>query len=95
MLSRDAKITVCHLPIEQLHVHEAKTRYLSMVNTYVDQLHQSPHDDAGFIRVHPCSVHQGMYTVEDGHHRYCASIIAGRSDMRCIVVERPEEEVRM
>lgn len=90
MLSRDAQITVQHIPISRLHAHEVKQRYASMVMTYVDMLLKFPHDDAGYIRVRPCKEHPGMMDVEDGHHRLCASIIAGRSDMRCIIIEEPD-----
>ncbi len=72
-------------------MEESKPRYADMVMKYVEQLLLYPHNDAGYIRVVPSKVYPGLFVVEDGHHRYCASIIAGRSDMLAVVVERPEE----
>ena len=89
----ETKLSVKRIPIGCLLVEESKPRYASMVMTYVEQLLSYPHNDAGFIRVTPSQRYAGLYVVEDGHHRYCASIIAGRPDMLCIVVERPENGV--
>lgn len=92
ILKRHAKITVQRVPMERLHAHECRPRYADMVMTYVDQLRNYPHDDAGLIRTVPCPLYEGLLDVQDGYHRYCASIIAGRPDMRCIIIEEPEED---
>ncbi len=92
MMPPDTRLTVRRIAIGDLLVTECKVRYASMVMTYVEQLLAFPHHDAGYIRVVPSSTHAGLFVIEDGHHRYCAAIIAGRTDMLCIVVERPPEE---
>lgn len=91
MMPPETKLSVRRIPIGCLLVEESKSRYADMVMKYVEQLLFNPHNDVGYIRVVPSKVYPGLFVVEDGHHRYCASIIAGRNDMLCIVVERPEE----
>lgn len=91
MMPPETRLRIERIPIGCLLVEESKPRYASMVMTYVEQLLKFPFNDAGYIRVVPSKVYPGLFVVEDGHHRYCASIIAGRADMLCIVVERPEE----
>jgi len=38
-----------------------------------------------------------MFTLLDGHHRFCAAVICGRSDLLCLVVidttALPQEEL--
>ena len=87
MIRSDAMLSIQRIPIEHLIVQEAKPRYASMVMLYVEQLRAYPHDDAGMIRVVPSQRHPGMFVVDDGHHRLCAYIIAGRKDMLCIIVQ--------
>ena len=87
MIAQEATLTVRRIPLENLHVGDFDPRYTSMILKYVEQLREYPGHDAGYIRVKPSKIHPGMFCIDDGHHRYCAYIIAGRKDMLCLVVE--------
>jgi hypothetical protein len=87
MISVEAKVSIQRIPLECLQVKDRDPMYLSMVQLYVEQLRAHPHDDAGMIRAVPSNTHANMYTVEDGRHKFCAYIIAGRKDALCVVIE--------
>lgn len=87
MLSPDAHISIQRIPLECLQVKDYDNRYIDMVALYVEQLCRYPHNDAGLIRVFPSTTHQGMWTIDDGHHKFCAYVIAGRKDALCLVIE--------
>lgn len=87
VIAADAKLTIQRIPLENLHVGDFDPRYTGMVMKYVEQLREFPGHDTGYIRVKPCYHHPGMFEIIDGHHRFCAYIIAGRRSMLCIVVE--------
>ena len=87
MIKQDARLSIRRIPIGCILVEESRPRYLSMVQMYVQQMHDNPHDDAGLMRVKPSKAHPGLYVLDDGHHRLCASIIVGRQDVLCVVIE--------
>lgn len=89
MITQGSKLSIRRIPIERLIVQEAKPRYTSMVMLYVDKMRSHPHDEPGMIRVKPVHGYPGLFVIDDGHHRYVASIIVGRKDMLCIVIEEP------
>ncbi len=90
MIKPEAKLSIQRIPLEYLHVGDFNPRYTSMVLKYVEQLREYPGQDAGYIRVKPSQIHPGMFAIEDGHHRFCAYIIAGRKEMLCVVIEEAE-----
>ena len=87
MIAQGARVHIERIPLARLLVQEVKPRYVSMVLLYVEQLLMRPHDDAGLIRVFPSKAHPGLFVIDDGHHKFCASIIAGRTDALCVVIE--------
>lgn len=89
MISPETKLTIKRISLQDLHCGDFDPRYTSMILQYVEQLREYPGQDAGYIRVRPSKLHPGMFAIDDGHHRYCAYIIAGRKDMLCIVIEEP------
>ena len=96
MITLEAKVSIQRIPLECLQVGDFDQRYTSMVLKYVEMLREYPNNDAGLFRVKPSKTHKGMYTIDDGHHKLCAYIIAGRREALCIVIEEPpRDEVRV
>lgn len=89
MITPEANVSIRRIPLECLQVKDYDQRYTSMVMRYVELLRENPHNDAGMIRVVPSTTHENLWTIEDGHHKFCAYIIAGRRDALCIVIEEP------
>jgi hypothetical protein len=86
MIGRNDTLTMNWLPLSRLCVKEYQHRYLDRVIHYVNLLDRDTENRAlGFLIVKP--LFNGQYEILDGHHRYCAYVIAGRSDALCIVVE--------
>ena len=51
-------------------------------------LPENAHKAPGLISVKPRG--DGYYEILDGHHRYCAHILAGRCEALCLVIEEPD-----
>lgn len=89
MISKDARITIRRVPLEQIHVHECQERYEEKLNLYMHLLRAHPGQYAGIAFLAPCSQHGGFY-VQDGHHKFVASIMTGRRDMLSAIIEEDE-----
>jgi hypothetical protein len=87
MIKSDAKLTITCLLLEQIQIREYQQRYPNRLLHYVQKLLDHPGEYAGFLSVVPSDTHEGMYALLDGHHRFVASIIAGRKDALCVVIE--------
>lgn len=87
MIKQDAQLYIREIPLECLQVKEFQHRYVDRVKHYVAMLDAHPDDYAGLIHVVPSDTHEGMFCVLDGHHRYCAYILAGRACALCVVIE--------
>jgi ParB-like nuclease domain len=74
------------LNLSQLRVYENQERYPDRVLHYVKLLKEHPDEDPGFILVKP---RDGGYEILDGHHRYVAHILTGRSVALCIIITEP------
>lgn len=87
MIKAEAKVSIQRIPLDRLVVGDFDQRYASTVMRYVENLRDNPHNDAGVFRVRPSKTHEGIFTIEDGHHKFCAYIIAARQDALCLVIE--------
>jgi len=58
-----------------------------MVLMYIQKLLDHPGKYAGLLNVTPSDTYPGLYVLLDGYHRFAASIIAGRKDVLCVVIE--------
>lgn len=81
-----SSLTITRLPLQQLQVWEHQRRYRSRLVHYLDLLEQNTTDDLGIIHVKPRG---DGYEILDGHHRYCALVMSGRTDALCLVIEEP------
>jgi ParB-like chromosome segregation protein Spo0J len=87
MIRPDARLALRWLPLAALRVTEYQPRYPDRVLHYARLLSapENAGQAAGVLSVAPCA--DGAYMLLDGHHRYCAYIIAGRSEALCLVID--------
>lgn len=92
MITATSRLTVRVLPLHVLTIkcYEDEPRNPGRVEHYVDLLQTHPEDYAGVLSVVPSDTYPGIYVVLDGHHRFCASILANRRDALCLVIEEGE-----
>lgn len=91
MISPDAKLSLELLPLECLQCKLYEPRYLDRLLLYVQKLRESPNEYAGVLHVVPSDTHPGLYVILDGHTRFCASLLVGRRDALCLIVEDPHQ----
>ena len=89
MIASTAKLTIKTLPLDCIQVKECQQRYPEKLNLYMQLLTDHPWEYAGLLFVTPSNTHGGMYALLDGHHKFCASIMTGRPDALCVVIEEP------
>jgi hypothetical protein len=87
MIPAGAQLTIRRIPLSQLIVTETADCYPEKFTTYLQLLQDNPDQDVDPLIVHPSTTYPGIYAIANGKHRYASSIIAGRSDALCIVVE--------
>jgi hypothetical protein len=90
MIKSNATLTIQRIALECLQVKEYQSRYPQKLMQYIQLLNEHPGEYAGLIHVVPSNTHNGMFCILEGHHRYVASIMAGRSDALCVIVEGNE-----
>ncbi len=90
MIKQHSHLRIERLPISALHVTECQPRYADRLLHYIDLMQRYPDDAPGLISVQPSKYYPGLYELLDGHHRYCAHILCGRSTVLCLVIEEPE-----
>jgi hypothetical protein len=95
MIKPDARLTIKRIPLECIQVRECQERYPNRLLHYIQLLKDHPGEDAGLLFVQPSKTHSGMYELLDGHHKFCAAIMAGRHDVLCLVVEDSAEEAQV
>lgn len=84
MIKRDAKLQLTRLPLHQLHVYENQRRYPAQLTRYLQLLEQNDVDDLGLIHVKP---REHGFEILDGHHRFCAYVMSGRTDALCLIID--------
>lgn len=87
MIKQGASVRVERVRLEQLLISEYGYCFPEKFATYLLLLTEHPDEDVDPLIVTPSGRYPGLYTVWNGRHRFCASIIAGREDVLCLVVE--------
>lgn len=83
MIKPTATFEVKRIPLCDLFVTECQERYPERAMHYVELMRARPTDHPGFLSVAPDG---DRYRVLDGHHRFCAHILTGRSEALCVVI---------
>lgn len=87
MIKPDAKLSIQRIPLSQIQIREYQTRYPDRLMHYLKELREHPDEYAGLLFVTPSDTHPDMFALLDGHHKFCASIMTGREDALCVVIE--------
>jgi hypothetical protein len=86
VIKPDAQLSVQRIPIHCLQVKLHGKRYVERLHVYLKAMTEHPGGDI-LLHVTPSDTHPGMYCILDGHHRFVASIMAGRPDALCVIIE--------
>lgn len=92
MISPKARLSIRAIPLECIQIKEYQERYLDRLHHYITLMKEHPEMYAGCSFVAPSDTHPGMFALLDGHTRFCASIMTGRRDVLCVVVEEEKQE---
>lgn len=84
MIKRGAQLTVARVPISQMRITEYQKRYPDRLTHYLRLLEQNESDDLGVIYLKPFGMD---FEVLDGHHRYVAYVMSGRSDALALIID--------
>ena len=91
MIPSNAVLSIAKIPLERIQIKEFQQRYPDRLAHYIALLSNHPDSYAGLLSVVPSDTHGGMYALLDGHHRFAASLMTGRKDALCVVIEEPEK----
>lgn len=86
MIAQDAVLRIALVPLWQIGVYEYQDRNLDRVDHYVRLLRARPGYFAGLLYLRP---RDGRYELLDGHHRFCAYVLAGRPEAMCVIEVDP------
>lgn len=95
MIIPNTRFTLALVPIERIIVTEHQPRYAEQVLHYYRLLSDPAHRDAhaGLVHLAPYGVNSAtgkqLFTLLDGHHRYLASILAGRAQVLALILVEP------
>lgn len=90
MIAANAQLRIKKIALCNIVACEYQERYPERVTHYVALLKAHPEAYAGFLSLTPSGKYEGLYELLDGYHRYCASILVGRKDVLCVVIEEPK-----
>jgi len=85
MIDGSAKLSVQRIPLDQLLIGEDLRRDADKVFAYMELLTRRPGHDMEPAIVEPAGI-EGLYRIRNGHHRFLASVMAGRPDLLAVVV---------
>lgn len=83
MIGHNQHVAVQRIKLDELVIGESLARNMVKISELVTLLVVNPHADLEPMLVKP---HPRGYEIDNGHHRFCAYIIAGRSSALCMVV---------
>lgn len=87
MIKPDARLSIRILGLHEILITEYQERYPVRLAHYIQLLKAHPNEYAGLLSVQPSKTHEGLYELLDGHTRLCASIMVGKPDALCVVIE--------
>lgn len=87
MIGRDDVIYIKWIAIQDIRVWEHQVRFPDRLLHYLRLLVDNPDRHTGPVTVSPDPQHDGLYCLLDGHHRYCAAILAGRKELCAVVIK--------
>jgi hypothetical protein len=83
MIGKHRNIAVQRVKLSELTIGESLGRDLDKIAMYTKLLREHPDADMDPILVHP---QPGGYVIENGHHRFIAYLIEGRTHILALVI---------
>lgn len=83
MIKKGSVLKIKRLSLSELRVFENQRRYPEMLTRYLTLLEANDVDDLGLIHVKP---RKHGYEILDGHHRFVALVMSGRTDALCLII---------
>lgn len=90
MIPHGASLHIKRIALCNLVVLDTTECYPEKFTIYLHLLQENPWQDVDPLVVKPLVDRKGIYVITNGRHRFCASIMAGRSDVLCIIVQQGE-----
>jgi hypothetical protein len=84
VIKQGSHLSIARIPLEDLRIFEHQVRYPKMLKRYLRKLKKNKTDDLGVIHVKPRDF---GYEVLDGHHRFVALVMSGRTDALCLIID--------
>lgn len=91
MIAKGATLRIERILLCRLFVTETTSVFPEKYAIYFDLLTKHPEMDVDPLIVTPAEGCPDIYYISNGKHRFCASIMAGREDALCIVVDNKEQ----
>lgn len=91
MIAREDTLTIKIIPIECIQCKEHQERYTEQILKYIRLMKIYPEQYPGILHVEPSDTHSGMYSLLDGHTRFCAHIMTGRKEALCVIIEKEKK----
>ena len=88
MIDANATLTIQRIALSQLQVIETESCFPAKFDIYLQLLRDNPDLDVEPLIVTASPTHENMFAIKNGKHRFCASIMAGRRDVLCIIEEK-------
>lgn len=94
MIIPDTRFALARVPIDHIIITEFQPRYPDRLMHYYRLLRdpQNANNYPGFVHLKVCEpVGSGLYNIIDGHHRYLASVLAGRDHVLALILAEPPQ----
>lgn len=88
MIPHGAQLRIERIGLCNLIVTDTTECYPEKFTVYLRLLQENPWQDVDPLVVKPLVGHEGLYSIYNGKHRFCASVMAGRSTVLCIIVQQ-------
>lgn len=92
MIKADATLTIMVVPLAQIRVQEYQVRSITDVAHYYQMLLDHPGHYLGILVLTPWDGCLGMFVLLDGHRRFCAYVLAGRTEALSVIVTEKDSD---
>ena len=87
VISKNARLSICVIPLECLQVTEFVSCFPEKVMQYTKLLKEHPGEYMEPMMVTPSPLYPRLFVIKNGKHRYISYILAERTNALCVVIE--------
>ncbi len=87
MIAAGAKLSIRRISLGDIVVCKFEVRFPGTLAGYIDVLLKHPECEPEPLHVSLHPKYPGLYQLENGYHRLCAAIMAGRKEVMCVIEE--------